>query len=100
MEFEWNLFLITMGMLISFGCVGMGVTIGRVDRRDKEQCERSDTSGVLSDDRLRMGSGSDGCDIPLDREEITNVLWVLRLGASYREKRVIDYLLDKEGVND
>ena len=100
MEFEWNIFLITMGMLISFGCIGIGVMIGHVDRGYKGQRGYSSDSGVLPDDRLRMGSGSDGCDIPLDREEITNVLWVLRLGASYREKRVIDYLLDKEGVND
>lgn len=33
-------------------------------------------------------------------EEISNVLYLFRIGASNREKRVLDYLIDKEGEND
>ena len=98
MEIEWNMFLITLGMLMSFGLIGIGVVIGHVDRGNQGQCGNSADSGVQSDDRLRMGSSSDGSDIPLDEQEIANVLWILRLGASAREKRVIDYLIDKEGA--
>ena len=33
-------------------------------------------------------------------EEISNVLYLFRIGASNREKRVLDYLIDKEGEDD
>jgi hypothetical protein len=32
----------------------------------------------------------------MDSEEIISVLYLLRIGASSREKQVIDYLIDKE----
>ena len=45
-------------------------------------------------------SGQDmGSDVP-SPEEISRVLWVLRLGASATEKRVIDHLIRQEGCDN
>ena len=97
---EWNIFLITMGMLMSFGLIGIGVCIGDVYRNNKESSDGSDISGVLSDVRLRDGRSCDGSPVSVDRQEIEIVLYNLRIGASEREKAVIDYLLDKEGAEN
>ena len=97
---EWNIFLITMGMLMSFGLIGIGVCIGDAYRNNKESSDGSDISGVLSDVRLRDGSSCDGSPVSVDRQEIEIVLYNLRIGASEREKAVIDYLLDKEGAKN
>ena len=41
----------------------------------------------------------DGMDKPIPSPaEIEAVLYILRIGASRREKDVIDYLIDKEGI--
>lgn len=47
------------------------------------------------------GRERDGMDRPDPTpEEISNVLYLFRIGASNREKRVLDYLIDKEGEDD
>ena len=83
---------LTVGALICFACIGLGVCIGV--RHDKGQSV-SDSDVriyVYSRDRNR---GSDKRDNP-SRQEIEDVLYTLRIGASNREKWVIDYLIDKE----
>lgn len=70
----------------------MGVFIGAVLETEHDgHNDNHDHSD--SDDRKR-----DGMDrhIPTP-EEISTVLYLLRIGASQREKEVIDYLIEKEG---
>ena len=88
----------TVGMIMATLFVGIGVIIGDAHRCNKEQCGRLDNCRFLSDGGNRNRSRDNGSDIP-DREEIENVLYVLRLGASETEKKVIDYLIEKEGVD-
>ena len=83
---------ITIGALIVFASIGIGVCFGRCDKG-----QLNDDSDVRTyvpiRDRNRCGNKRD--DKP-DNKEIENVLYTLRIGASTREKRVIDYLIDKE----
>lgn len=103
---EWSVFLISMGMLMSFALIGIGVCIG--ERVDKGQLYKCDNCPVLCNgaDSLsysNMGgsnrqehSGQDlGPNEPTP-EEILNVLRVLRIGASGTEQRVIDHLMREE----
>lgn len=103
---EWSVFLITMGMLISFMLIGIGVCIG--ERVDKRQLRKCDNCPVLSDDtdsvsNCDMGgsdrqehSGQDlGSDIP-SPETIEAVLNIFRIHACRTECEVIDYLLSQE----
>ena len=61
--------------------------------KDESNTDRdSDTDGNDADGK------SDGVVRNPTSEEIENVLYVLRFSASNREKEVIDYLIDKEGV--
>ena len=100
MDFEWNLFLITVGMLISFGMIGIGVCVGEnVNRRDKEQRGRLDTGGDLSDMRRGDRCGDNGYDKPLESEKMSDedlitLLYNFRIGATMREKRGIDQIID------
>lgn len=93
---EWELFLITMGLLMGFCFLGVGICIGRLYQDVSDG--NSDSSDSPAD--------SSGMDRSVDRdpptpEEIVNVLYVLRIGASNREKRVLDHLIDQEeGDND
>lgn len=91
---ELTIFMITIGMLIAFGLIGIGVCIGDAMAKGKYD----GNNGVqLRGDRVPDDGSSVDRHNPPDSEEIINVLWVLRLGASAREKRVIDYLLTQEG---
>lgn len=96
---EFYAFLITMGAILALAFIGIGVCIGDAYGRDKEQCERFDTDGILPDGRDGNRSGDNRPDIP-NREEIERVLYNLRIGASQVERRVIDYLIDKESENE
>ena len=107
---EWSMFLITMGMLMAFGFIGIGVCIGEgLDKRELCKCDSgSDVSGgdpnlrdsAMGDSDRAEHSGQDmGSDVP-SPEEISRVLWVLRLGASATEKRVIDHLIRQEGCDN
>ena len=94
---EWNIFLITMGMLMSFGLIGIGVCIGDSMVKGKsDECDSVRLRGVHVPDADNHLDRSD----PPDTEEISIVLYNLRIGASVREKAVIDYLLDKEGAEN
>ena len=103
---EWSMFLITMGMLMAFGFIGIGVCIGEgMAKGQLHKCDSgSDVSGgdpnlsdsTVGDSDRTEHSGQDlGSDDPTP-EEIGQVLWVLRLGASTEEKRVIDHLIRQE----
>lgn len=47
-------------------------------------------------DRDRNRGSDNGQPQQMDPEEVTAVLYLLRIRASSREKQVIDYLIDKE----
>ena len=83
---------ITVGALICFALFGIGVICGRYD---KEQPNRDSDIRIYIPVRYRNRGRNNRQDIP-DKTEIENVLYTLRIGASDREKRVIDYLIDKE----
>lgn len=96
---EFNVFLITIGALLALAFIGIGVIIGDVNRNNKGQ------SLPDSDVRLYVYSryrdrGSDKRGDKPDDKEIEDVLYTLRIGASNREKRVIDYLIDEKGVKN
>ena len=106
---EWSIFLISMGMLMSLGLIGIGVCIGDgLAKTQLHKCDNSpDVSGgdtYLSDsgmgetDRAEHSGQDLGSDVP-SPELVASVLAVLRMGASQMEKEVIDYLLTKEGSN-
>lgn len=96
---EWNIFLITMGMLLSFGLIGIGVCIGNsMDKgTDKRELDGDSVHDVCMDERTRDRGSNHRCLTP---EEINIVLYNLRIGASTHEKEVIDYLIDKETENE
>lgn len=86
---------ITLGALICLVFTGIGVCFGR---SSKEQHDPDSDVTVYIPLRYRNRSG-DKRDNP-SRQEIEDVLYTLRIGASNREKWVIDYLIDKEGENE
>jgi len=93
--FEWGSIGFMLGTLVCIIFFGAGVVIG-----DK----RNDTGELRNDSDNRVcGSSSDRVDRSVDGnptpEEIELVLYVLRLGSSDRERRVLDYLIDKECEN-
>ena len=83
---------LTIGALIVFASIGIGVCFGR---SDKEQHDTDDDVIIYIPlrDRNRRGNKR---DIPPDAREIVDVLYMLRIAASSREKKVIDYLIDRE----
>lgn len=88
---------LVVGALIVFASIGIGVCFGRNDNRDNQRQSDGD-SDVRTDvpirdrDRCRDNGRAEQAE----PEEVTNVLYMLRIGASDHEKRVIDYLIDKE----
>ena len=83
---------ITLGALICLVFTGIGVCFGR---SSKEQHDPDSDVTVYIPLRHRDRS-RDQRDNPPDAQEITDVLYMMRIAASSREKRVIDYLIDKE----
>ncbi|MBQ1574413.1 MAG: hypothetical protein IIZ78_25105 [Clostridiales bacterium] len=83
---------LTVGALIVFASIGIGVCFGRCD---KEQHDTDDDVIIYIPlrDRNRRGNKRDS---PPDAREIVDVLYMLRIAASSREKKVIDYLIDRE----
>lgn len=60
MDFELAVFFSFMGGLMALAFIGIGVILGYVDRRDKEQYGISDNQRIMSDDGNRMGSSDNG----------------------------------------
>ena len=87
MELIWVLWAV-------FGLI-VGVLIGGLAER------KSNGNGDSGSDPDGNAGKPDGMDRPDPTpEEISTVLYLLRLGASCREKKVIDYLINKEGEED
>ncbi len=82
----WFIFGLVSGVIVSVSCMVKGTH------------DRCDNSVPDSPDNGRECNGMDR-RIP-SPEEISNVLYLFRIGASNREKRVLDYLIDKEGEDD
>ena len=81
-----------LGAVVCLVFFGTGVCFGR---SDKEQHDPDSDVNIYIPLRYR-DRGSSKRDSPPDAREITDVLYILRIGASSREKRVIDYLIDRE----
>lgn len=90
---EINIFCITLSLVMAVLLVGIGVTIGRNDKGESNG-DIDNRVCVHCGDRNR--SRDHGHTEQMDPEEIISVLYLLRIGASNREKQVIDYLIDKE----
>jgi hypothetical protein len=73
--------------------VGIGVQIGRSDSR---QLNDDSDVRIYVPDRDRNRGSDYGQPQQMDPEEVTNILYLFRIGANAREKQVIDYLIDKE----
>lgn len=90
--FEWGCIGFMLGTLVCMIFFGAGVVIG--DKRTHDG-DSDDIVYHFSPDRECGG---------MDRhdptpEEIETVLYVMRLGASDKERWILDYLIDKEGSN-
>lgn len=92
---EINIFCITLGLIMAVLLVGIGVQIGKYD---KEFPTGDDDVKlyVRNRNRDRNRGGDHGQLEQMDPEEVTNILYLFRIGATAREKQVIDYLIDKE----
>lgn len=91
---DYYSFLIMIGALLALAFIGIGAVIG--DAMDKGKLDR-DSDLRVRDNRIPDDSvGLDRPDPPTP-EEIRLVLYNVRIGASQFEKRIIDYLIDKEG---
>ena len=90
---EINIFCITLSLIMAVCLVGIGVTIGRCDNR---QSEADPDIKLYIPNRDRDRSSDHGQLEQMDPEEVTAVLYLFRIGATSREKQVIDYLIDKE----
>lgn len=119
---EVIIFCVTIGIVLNFTSFGMGLAIGRESERlDKRRCGRGnkhkhadridntvasmgvDRDHIPDDKGVFSVRGSDRQDIRRNRptsEEIERVLYNFRIGAAQCEKVVLDYLIDKEGVQD
>jgi hypothetical protein len=90
---EINIFCITLSLVMAVILVGIGVQIGR---GDKGELNNDSDVRIYIPDRDRHRGSDHGQLEQMDPEEIISVLYLLRIGASSREKQVIDYLIDKE----
>ena len=90
---EINIFCITLTAIMAVLLVGIGVIIGRCDNR---QSESDPDIKLYIPNRDRDRSSDHGHIEPMEPEEVTAVLYLFRIGATSREKQVIDYLIDKE----
>ena len=89
---EWGCIGFLIGAIVCLVFFGMGVCYGGCDTEQSD--DDSDVRiYVLNRHRDRSRNQRDN---PPDTKEITDVLYMLRIAASNREKRVIDYLIDKE----
>lgn len=85
-----------LGALSAIIFVGIGVVFGRISKDDNQRQHGLDTDiRVYVPCRNRHRSRTERVYQPTS-EEITDVLRVMRLGASDHEKDVIDYLIRKE----
>lgn len=90
---EWGCMGFLLGAITAIIFVGIGVCFGRSDKRELDN--DSDVR-VYIPDRDRNRSGNNGQLKQMDPKEVMTVLYLLRIGASNKEKHVIDYLIDKE----
>lgn len=90
---EIIVFCVTLTAIMAVLLVGIGVTIGR---DDKGQLNDDSDVRIYVPDRDRNRSSDHGQFEQMDPEEVTAVLYLFRIGATSREKQVIDYLIDKE----
>ena len=94
---EFYSFLITMGAILALAFIGIGVCVGDAMAKGKfDECDSVRIRGLRIPDVDNHLDRSN----PPDSEEISLVLHNFRIGASTREKAVIDYLLDKEGAEN
>ena len=90
---EINIFCITLTAIMAVLLVGIGVQLGRSDSR---QLNDDSDIRIYIPNRHRDRSSDHGHTERIDPEEVTNILYLFRIGATSREKQVIDYLIDKE----
>ena len=81
------------GALFAVIVCGTGVIYGRHDNR---QSDVDSDVRIYVPDRDRNRGSDHGQLEQMDPEEVTAVLYLFRIGATAREKQVIDYLIDKE----
>ena len=93
---EWGCIGFLIGAIVCLVFFGMGVCYGG---SDPEQSDDDSDVRIYVLNRHRDRSRNQR-DNPPDSKEITDVLYMLRIVASQREKRVIDYLIDKEESNE
>ena len=92
---ESSIFCITLGLLMAFGFILIGVVVGELRERT------SDRHSDLDPDVVDLNRERDGMVgyIP-SPEEIKTVLFVMKVGASPFEKEVLDYLIEREEQRD
>ena len=78
----------TIGLLIGFALIGVGVIIGGMDKRKLNGTNNDDDCISIGDgDRV----SDNGFDKQMDAEEVINGLQYLRMSLSPKEKEYLDY---------
>lgn len=89
-------FCLTLGALIVFASIGIGVCFGRINRHNQGKPDGDNDIRIYVPCRVRDRQRNHGSPARMDPQEVINVLYLFRIGACAREKQVIDYLIDKE----
>ena len=111
---EVGIFMLTIGVIASSVLFAGGICLGdfRAEERYKKSfcrdrlcpflhCGDTDLChSDMGDSDRQEHSGQDRLPVAPDQEEVEAVLHYLRLGASDREKRVIDHLLGQEACDN
>lgn len=92
---------VTITSIMAIMLVGIGVSLGRMDKDDNQrQCGADNHSNDMSDDRVWDRSSNDGCPEQMDAEEVISTLQTIRVGASQTEKEALDYACECIYIRD
>lgn len=92
---------ITIGALIVFASIGIGVCFGRNDNRDNQgQFDGDSDVRTYIPCRDRNRCRNNGSNKRMEAEEVINGLQIIRMAASRQEKEYIDYACECVAIRE
>ena len=88
---------LTVGALIVFASIGIGVCFGRCD---KGQHDSDSDIRIYIPVRDRNRRGNNGSNKRMEAEEVINGLQIIRMAASRQEKEYIDYACECVAIRE
>lgn len=88
---------LTVGALIVFASIGIGVAYGRAD---KGQLNDDSDIRIYIPCRDRNRCGNNGSNKRMETEEVINGLQIIRMAASRQEKEYIDYACECVAIRE